>query len=369
MDNFYDCLARHYDTMQSDMDVRAWAEYYASLIERHSKIKVRSITDLGCGTGSVDIPLAKMGYKVTGIDSAGQMLTLASARRGAGKIIWSLQDITDFELPFKTDCFISVLDTVDHITDENAIRKMLANIADYLNAGGVFVFDAITRKHLEKTLADNVFYEDGLGIVGWVRGQRVLIGNRAHLVEHNIQPPALAEEELHTKRGFDVTYITVGGDLIAMLILSYKTDRNISRELRSLEQNGVSLIVRTVDSNLTREKVAERFGLFHRSVTILNTTLGQVCQEAIDTPTDRSRAYLVTRGKLSSFAKAISGCIRLKTTATITRLLQYIAIIFGLALVILISFVSGFDKLGILQMLIYIGFWSITSLIVSLIRK
>jgi SAM-dependent methyltransferase len=160
MDNFYDCLARHYDTMQSDMDVRAWAEYYASLIERHSKIKVRTITDLGCGTGSVDIPLAKMGYKVTGIDSAGQMLTLASARRGAGKIIWSLQDITDFELPFKTDCFISVLDTVDHITDENAIRKMFANIADYLNAGGVFVFDAITRKHLAKTLADNVFYED-----------------------------------------------------------------------------------------------------------------------------------------------------------------------------------------------------------------
>ena len=160
MDNFYDCLARHYDTMQSDMDARAWAEYYASLIERHSAIKVRTITDLGCGTGSVDIPLAKMGYKVTGIDSAEQMLILASAKKGASKIIWSLQDITGFELPFKTDCFISVLDTMDHITDEKALEKMFLTVADYLNCGGVFVFDVITQRHLARTLGDNVFYQD-----------------------------------------------------------------------------------------------------------------------------------------------------------------------------------------------------------------
>ena len=160
MDNFYDCLARHYDTMQSDMDVRQWADYYSSLIGKHSGIKVRTITDLGCGTGSVDIALARLGYKVTGIDSAEEMLIMASAKSGAGKIIWSLQDITDFELPDKTDCFISVLDTMDHITDEKAVERIFARVSSCLNGGGVFVFDVITRKHLAKTLADNVFYED-----------------------------------------------------------------------------------------------------------------------------------------------------------------------------------------------------------------
>ena len=146
--------------MQSDMDAGEWADYYASLIERHSGIKVRTVTDLGCGTGSVDICLARKGYKVTGIDSAEQMLMLASAKRGAGKIIWSLQDITDFKLPFNTDCFISVLDTMDHIMDEDALEAMFANISGYLNAGGVFVFDVITKKHLAGTLGDNVFYQD-----------------------------------------------------------------------------------------------------------------------------------------------------------------------------------------------------------------
>lgn len=160
MDNFYDCLARHYDEMQSDMDVRVWSDYYASLIERHSGIKVRTVTDLGCGTGSVDIALARKGYKVTGIDSAEEMLIMAGNKKGAGKIIWSLQDITDFELPGKTDCFISVLDTMDHITDEAALERIFAKVSSYLEEGGVFVFDVITRKHLAKTLADNVFYED-----------------------------------------------------------------------------------------------------------------------------------------------------------------------------------------------------------------
>jgi SAM-dependent methyltransferase len=160
MDNFYDCLARHYDEMQSDMDVRVWADYYSSLIERHSDIRVRTITDLGCGTGSVDICLAKNGYKVTGIDSAEEMLIIAGNKKGAGKIIWSLQDITDFELPGKTDCFISTLDTVDHIMDDKALEKLFARVGECLEEGGVFIFDAITMHHLEDTLSDNVFYED-----------------------------------------------------------------------------------------------------------------------------------------------------------------------------------------------------------------
>ena len=84
---------------------------------------------------------------------------------------------------------------------------------------------------------------------------------------------------------------------------------------------------------------------------------------------DRSRAYLVTRGKISSFAKAVAGCIKMKSNMTISRILQSIGLALGLATITLISFVSGFEKLGCLEMLIYIGFWSVTTLIASSIRK
>ena len=160
MDNFYDALAMYYDTMQSDMDAKAWADFISMLITRHSSVKTENITDLGCGTGSVTINLASKGYAVTGIDSAEEMLSQASSKNGAEKVFWSVQDITDFDIGGMADCFISTLDTVDHITDEAALERLFANVAGSLEDGGLFIFDAITLHHLESTLADNVFYED-----------------------------------------------------------------------------------------------------------------------------------------------------------------------------------------------------------------
>ena len=160
MDNFYDALAMYYDTMQSDMDPEAWADFISMLIKRHSGIKTESITDLGCGTGSVTIALAEKGYSMTGLDSAEEMLAQATAKDGAEKVLWSAQDITCFDIGGKSDCFISTLDTVDHILDSQALGKLFGSVGESLEEGGVFIFDAITMHHLEDTLSDNVFYED-----------------------------------------------------------------------------------------------------------------------------------------------------------------------------------------------------------------
>ncbi len=239
-----------------------------------------------------------------------------------------------------------------------------------VNGTMIHVFENIVQcSKSDLPRVENVIYESGLGLVGWVKDQRVLIGNRALLEAHNIEPPEQEMEDKYLKRGEDVMYISVGGDLIAMFILSYKTNKNIANELKALEQNGVNFIIRTVDPNLTREKVAERFGLFFRCITILPTGLGNICHDAMTKVNDRSRAYLVTRGSLSSFAKAVAGCIQMKSGVTISNILQCAALGLGLLIVTMISFVSGFEKLGCLEMLIYIGSWSVISIITSMIKK
>ena len=161
-DTFYDILATRYDILQSDMDCRKWADYISRLIEEkcRSGSEIKRIVDLGCGTGSVDVILAEKGYDITGIDNAEAMLEIASAKENADKITWVLHDITDFEMDDKVDCFLSLLDTMDHIMSKTMIRKIMRNVSSHLLPGGLFIFDVITEKHLKETLGDNIFYQD-----------------------------------------------------------------------------------------------------------------------------------------------------------------------------------------------------------------
>ena len=216
---------------------------------------------------------------------------------------------------------------------------------------------------------DSVVYEDNKGLVGWVQGQRILIGNRDLLESHNVKAPDQKLEERYRDDFNEISYITVGGELIAMFVLAYKPDREIIHELRNLEENGVSFIIRTVDPNVTKESVSKKFYLYPRCITILPTGLGNICHEATSSVDERSRAYLATRGKISSFAKAVSGCIRIKSNVTFSKVLQYVAIVVGLVLVTVISFVSGFEKLGCCEMLLYMGFWALGTILVSIIKK
>ena len=239
-----------------------------------------------------------------------------------------------------------------------------------VNGTMIHVFENIVQCSKENLpRVDNVIYEDGKGLVGWISEQRILIGNRALLKAHNVEPPDQEIEDKYLARGEDVMYISVSGELIAMFMLSYKTNKHIANALKNLEQSGVNFVIRTVDPNLTREKVAERFGLFYRCITVLPTGLGNICHDVMSQTDDKARAYLVTRGKLSSFAQAVYGCIKIKAGINVSKILQCIALAAGLLLVVLISFVSGFEKLGCFEMLIYIGFWSVTAIITSLIKK
>ena len=240
-----------------------------------------------------------------------------------------------------------------------------------LNGTMCGVFDNIVQCSKNMLPAvDSIVYEDGKCMVGWVDGRRVLIGNRELLFSHGIKKiPEKSYEDRYRDDINDIMYITVGGNLIVMFMLAYKPNRDVIHELRNLEENGVSFIIRSLDPNVNKESIAKKFYLYNRCITILPTGLGNICNEALSSVDESSRSYLVTRGKLSSFAKAVSGCIRIKSTVFISTVLQYVSVVSALILVTVISFVSGFDKLGSLELLTYTGFWNLAAILMSMIKK
>lgn len=232
------------------------------------------------------------------------------------------------------------------------------------------IFETIIqdRKHMVPAV-ESVSYDDNLGLSGWIGGQRILIGNRELMNKHNISIPDENVELKYRKMGNEISYISMSGELIAMFILTYKVDRDIAASLRELTQNGVNIIVRTIDPNITQRHIADKFGIYQRCIKVLNTGLGNICHDEINSIDETSRAYVVTDGKLSAFAAAVSGCIEIKSTVTISKAVQIASIILGFLLVNIISFVGGFAKLGGLEVLIYTFVWCIGLIIVSILAR
>ena len=62
-------------------------DYHTKLIERIDINKEDTLLDLGCGEGSITIPLAKRAKSVTGVDSAYKMLEILNEKSQKENII------------------------------------------------------------------------------------------------------------------------------------------------------------------------------------------------------------------------------------------------------------------------------------------
>ena len=69
--------ANQYDLLYGDKDYQAECDLLEKVFQRYAKDSIKTILDLGCGTGSHAIPLTNRGYKVVGVDRSADMLSHA----------------------------------------------------------------------------------------------------------------------------------------------------------------------------------------------------------------------------------------------------------------------------------------------------
>lgn len=265
------------------------------------------------------------------------------------------------------------LNGVKAFTDYKIEEGMLCAAAVLKEANSPLscVFDHVVEGKGEKNLpkVESVLYEDKHGLVGWVDGERILIGNRALMEKYAITTPSEEFEDKQKIEGRTVTYLSRSGELLAMFVTTYNTTLRIAEQLQKAEANGISLLVRTTDCNVTGEKIADDFGIFYRSVKVLPTGLGNVCQEITSVTEDSSRAYLATRGSFLSFLRAVSGCVKLKSNISLSVVIQLIGIILGVLIISSIALFAGVGALKNLEILLFVAFWAAAALIAPAVQK
>ena len=231
-------------------------------------------------------------------------------------------------------------------------------------------FDSVVAE-TEETLpeVESVLYEDEIGLVGWIKSERILVGSRTLMEKYSVEVPNIEYEEKYTSQGRQVTYLSRAGRLVAMFVTRYTPDAQLKAEMQRAETNGISFLIRTTDYNVTNDLVAKLYDLFYRSIKVLPTGLGNVLREAEDTVEETSRSYLITNGKAASLARAVTGCVKIKHNISLSIIIQLIAVIFGLLVASTLSLYAGVQVMGSLEVLIYALFWGAAAVFAPAVQK
>lgn len=158
MDNYIG-YAAVYDISMEHIPYDKWANYIDNILKHHG-IGKGLVLELGCGTGNMTRKMADKGYDMIGIDLSKDMLSIARQRsedRGDG-ILYLCQDMREFELYGTVSAVICVCDSINYMLSEEDLSKVFHLVSNYLDPGGLFIFDMDTEYLYKEVLADNIIY-------------------------------------------------------------------------------------------------------------------------------------------------------------------------------------------------------------------
>ena len=165
-------------------------------------------------------------------------------------------------------------------------------------------------------------YEDKLGIAARIHNQKVLLGNRNLLLNHNIEVPEKAIEERYSHSGRKVMYLAVAGKIAALFVVSYAVDKNLEGYLKLLESNGIQVLVRTNDVNVTEELIAESFGMPQQNFKVLSSVAGRLFKRRRDAVCDKLPARIVHDGTAYSMLRAVAASCSITTKKKLGSIVQ-----------------------------------------------
>ena len=154
----YEEFSRFYDALTENADYKKRADYYDYILKKHG-VDGGILLDLGCGTGSMSIPMAKKGYSVIGVDLSVDMLMSAreKAYNAGENILFLNQDMTELDLYGTINATISVLDCINHLDSLESVAKTFDKVSLFTEPGGLFVFDVNTVYKHREILGNNTF--------------------------------------------------------------------------------------------------------------------------------------------------------------------------------------------------------------------
>lgn len=157
----YENFSQVYDELMDDVPYDQWCSFVRRILASQG-IDEGLMADLGCGTGKMTERMAEAGFDMIGIDSSVDMLQIACdrSRSMAEPPLYLLQDMREFELYGTVRAVISVCDSVNYITGPEDLVRVFRLVNNYLDPGGIFIFDFNTEHKYRDMIGEDIIAED-----------------------------------------------------------------------------------------------------------------------------------------------------------------------------------------------------------------
>ena len=142
MESAFKKYSKFYDLLYKDKNYKKEVDYVDELMKANGK-NIKSILDLGCGTGIHAEMLYDKGYDISGVDLSEEMLIEARKRAEISnkKIEYKCSNITELNINKKYDVVTSLFHVISYLSSNEDLLKTFKNIKKHLNESGLFIFD------------------------------------------------------------------------------------------------------------------------------------------------------------------------------------------------------------------------------------
>jgi SAM-dependent methyltransferase len=138
--------ARYYDLLYQDKNYTQEAQFIHQLIQQYAP-HARQLLELGCGTGSHAVVLAKQGYHIHGVDFSSEMLQQAGDRLSrltpelSSRLCFTAGDIRSVRINQTFDVVLSLFHVISYQIANEDLQSAFETVRAHLQPGGIFIFD------------------------------------------------------------------------------------------------------------------------------------------------------------------------------------------------------------------------------------
>ena len=157
----YQQLAGAYDELTWDVGYEKRADFLEKLFRR-SRIPVKVVLDLACGTGTMTWLLTGRGYELIGVDGSEEMLAAAMSKGGTVQgvpPIFLHQSMPQLDLYGTVDAAICCLDSLNYLTSPSDVQRTFQRLHLFIAPGGELIFDVNTLDKFQ-SLDGQVFLDE-----------------------------------------------------------------------------------------------------------------------------------------------------------------------------------------------------------------